>query len=75
MDGKVITIEKGDEFSGFAKNNFAKNNYHNIELLTGDAKELIKTTNLTDIDFVFIDGDKIHYLEIFQQIIQQKYRQ
>jgi caffeoyl-CoA O-methyltransferase len=65
MDGKVITIEKGDEFSGFAKNNFAKNNYHNIELFTGDAKELIKTTNLTDIDFVFIDGDKIHYLEIF----------
>ena len=56
----------GKEFADYAKNNFKLNGYKNVEVLQGDAKEVIKGLPIKDYHFLFIDGDKTHYLEIFQ---------
>jgi len=63
--GRVVTIEIGQEFVNYAQKNFKRNGHRNIDVLHGDAKEIIKGLPIKDFQFLFIDGDKTHYLEIF----------
>ena len=65
--GTVTTIEKGDEFGGIAKKNF---DFHplgkRITSYIGDASKIISTLpKELSFDFVFLDGAKEIYWEIF----------
>lgn len=65
--GKVTTIEKFEPFASVARENFKTNGLNNqIELLTGDALNLLKTGKIQGpFDFVFIDGNKENYETYF----------
>lgn len=61
--GKIYTIEKNMEHAELARKNFA--NFSNIELLVGDAPEMLQNiaTRYSPFDMIFIDGNKSGYLE------------
>ena len=69
-NGTVTTIEKFDEFADIAKRNFKNNcKFDNIELIIGDAMNVLKDINEKDkFDFVFIDGNKEHYYDYLIQV-------
>jgi predicted O-methyltransferase YrrM len=70
-DGKLITIEYDPENASIASNFFTINSTSkNIELLIGDAKELIPTIEL-HFDLVFIDADKDAYMTYYNLIIDK----
>ena len=64
-DGKLITIEHNDELEDTIRRNLARSPLSNrIELIIGDAKEILSTFNMqhaTLFDLVFIDADKREY--------------
>ena len=64
-DGQVITIEKFPKFANLAKENIRRNGFESkIEVITGDARSLIAGDEVAgSFDFVFVDGDKGHYLD------------
>ena len=77
-DGKLITIEHNDELEETIRRNFAKSPLSDkIELVIGDAKEILQRSGLTGeadptakrsyskavFDLVFIDADKREYCE------------
>lgn len=58
----ITTIEKFDKFADIARENFAHNNASKrIELLCGDAKDIIPKLQGRTFDFIFLDGDKGSY--------------
>ena len=66
QDYKVYTIEKFKEFLEIAKHNFKKNNLDKkIEIINGEAQEVLKKYKNLKFDFIFLDGDKGNYLKIF----------
>jgi len=67
--GSVVTIEKFDRFAAIARRNFEDNGLsEKIELLCGDALSILLTLSKRKFDFVFLDGDKEHYLDYFNCI-------
>lgn len=69
--GKLITIEKNDEITEFPKKYFKKAGLENhIELLTGDALEIIPTLE-GPFDLVFIDAGKQDYVPYYEMIIDR----
>ena len=64
-DGKLITIEHNDELEDTIRRNLARSPLSDqIELIIGDAKEILSTFNIqhsTLFDLVFIDADKREY--------------
>ena len=65
--GKIITFEKFDEFAKIAEKNLKALNVENkVEIVKGDAKETLKQRNLSDVDLLFIDGNKEDYLVYFK---------
>ncbi len=68
--GKVVTIEKFDEFAAIAKENFKRNGFEDkIELIVGDAlEEAAKVRRLTKFDLIFVDGNKEHYDDYFRML-------
>lgn len=64
-DGRITTIEKGDEFAGLARKNFAENSAgKKVESLVGDATTIIAALPPSQkFDFVFLDGGKEAYRE------------
>jgi len=64
-DGQVITIEKFPKFADLARENVRGNQLESkIEVITGDARSLIAGDAVDgSFDFVFVDGDKEHYLD------------
>ncbi len=71
-DGRVVTIEKFDEFANVAKQNFSNNcKYNNIKLLVGDALEIIKEMKGKEtFDFVFLDGNKENYYDYLILLVE-----
>lgn len=59
---KLITIEKSDEAIEIANQNFKALSLSNrVEVLKGDATEIIKTLK-TKFNFIFLDGPKAQYI-------------
>ena len=61
--GKLVTIEHNDELEDTIRRNFARSPLgEKIDLLIGDAKELLHRPSMVDTyDLVFIDADKREY--------------
>ena len=64
-NGKIITIEKDEEFASIAKKFFVRSKYkEKISLLIEDATTAIE--NISEkIDLVFIDADKVNYSKYY----------
>lgn len=63
--GKVFTIEKLKEKIDLAKNNFKNSNLKNIELLIGNAEDILKGGKFGKLDLIFLDADKENYGKYF----------
>ena len=65
---KIKTIERDEEKIKLARNNFKEFNLRNIEIIKGEALDVLKRLN-KKFDFVFIDATKkeyVKYLEMLQ---------
>ena len=67
-NGKIITIEKDDEFASIAKKFFNRSKYkEKISQLIEDATTAIE--NISEkIDLVFIDADKVNYSKYYDML-------
>ena len=67
-NGKIITIEKDEEFASIAKKFFNRSKYkEKISLIIDDATNVIENIN-EKIDLVFIDADKINYSKYYDML-------
>jgi len=67
--GKLYTIENRTEDAQTANRYFKQSKFaHQIELLIGDAKELIPALP-NELDLVFIDADKTGYTEYYEMLL------
>lgn len=72
VSGQVDTIEKYDKFYNIAKRNIKKSGIKNINLINGDAIEILNSSKIgNNYDFIFLDGNKENYKEYFK-IVKQK---
>ncbi|HNZ43266.1 MAG TPA: O-methyltransferase [Bacteroidales bacterium] len=70
-DGKLFTIESNPELEDICRKNIMDSGlHHKIELLMGDARELIKGLPQS-FDMVFIDFDKEIYLDIYKLVFEK----
>ena len=67
-NGKIITIEKDEEFASIAKKFFDRSKYkEKISLLIEDATMAIE--NISEkIDLAFIDADKVNYTKYYDML-------
>ena len=67
-NGKIITIEKDEEFASIAKKFFDRSNYkEKISLLIEDATKAIE--NISEkIELAFIDADKVNYTKYYDML-------
>ena len=64
-NGKIITIEKDEEFASIAKKFFDRSKYkEKISLIIEDATKAIENIN-EKIDLAFIDADKVNYTKYY----------
>ncbi len=65
-DGSVITIERDDEKEDFICQGLARSPYGNrVELLIGDAMELLATFKPQSLDLIYMDADKRQYPDYY----------
>ncbi len=65
---KITTIDRNEEMIGFAKENFAKYDYRQqIELLEGEAMDILPTLPDNTYDFIFMDSAKSKYIVFYQK--------
>jgi caffeoyl-CoA O-methyltransferase len=70
-EGKLVTIEKNEELEERINGYFAESERaKQLELLIGDAREIIPALE-NGMDLVFIDADKVNYLNYYQLIINK----
>jgi caffeoyl-CoA O-methyltransferase len=69
-DGRLVTIEKFDEFADIAACNFHDNGFGGkVELLRGDAFEIVPRLPVgSRFDIAFIDGNKERYADYFHLV-------
>lgn len=66
-NGKITTLEKGEEFAEIAKVNFSSHPLGNrIKLIQGDATEVLSNWNGDKFDFVYLDAAKQLYPQLFE---------
>jgi predicted O-methyltransferase YrrM len=64
---KIVTFEKFNEFAEIAQKNMKELKVEDkVEIVKGDAKATLSQRNLSDVDLVFIDGNKEDYLTYFK---------
>lgn len=69
VNGKLYTIENRTDDAHTADRYFKQSKYaHQIELLIGDAKEIIPTLPYA-FDLVFIDADKTGYIDYYEMMV------
>lgn len=70
---RVYTLEGSKEIATFAKQQFEKNKFENIELIEGDFKDTFPTllSKLDSVDFAYIDGNhaKEATISYFMQLL------
>jgi predicted O-methyltransferase YrrM len=70
---KIYTLEGSKEIAAFAKQQFAKSKFKNIELVEGDFKDTFITllNKLDSVDFAYIDGNhtKEATINYFDQLL------
>ena len=70
-NGRLYTIEKNDEITGFAAGYIEKSGMSDrISMLRGDAREIIPGLE-ESFDLVFLDAEKNEYLEYFNLVIDK----
>lgn len=67
-DGQLITIEKKAEFVKIAGNFFDKYQYQNIQVIEGNAMELIDSLQPT-FDLIYLDADKENYIDYYKKLL------
>lgn len=68
----VTTIDRNEEMIGFAKVNFAKyDQRQQIELLEGEAMDLLPTLPDDTYDFVFMDSAKSKYIVFLPEVLKK----
>ncbi|WP_245579458.1 O-methyltransferase [Halonatronum saccharophilum] len=67
--GDIVTIELKESDAKEAKENFAALGYDNIELLLGDALEILPTLE-GRFDFIFIDAAKGQYVNFLEESLR-----
>ncbi|WP_394404938.1 O-methyltransferase [Streptococcus sp. 20-1249] len=71
-EAKITTIDRNEEMIGFAKQNFAKyDSCKQIELLEGDALDLLPTLPDDEYDFVFMDSAKSKYIVFLPEVLKK----
>ena len=67
-NGKIITIEKDEEFASIARKFFDRSKYkEKISLIIDDATDVIENIN-EKIDLAFIDADKVNYSKYYDML-------
>ena len=67
-NGKIITIEKDEEFASIARKFFDRSKYkEKISLIIDDATNVIENIN-EKIDLAFIDADKVNYSKYYDML-------
>lgn len=70
-DAKITTIENYEKRIPIAKENFAKaGKQDQIELLEGDALEVMKTLPEAKYDFIFMDAAKAQYINYLPEVMR-----
>lgn len=70
--GKIITIEINDELENTINNNIILSGCEKkIDLIIGDAKEIIRELDDNSFDIIFIDGDKREYLDYYKLCLKK----
>lgn len=69
---KITTIDRNEEMLSLARENLAKYDYRKqIELLEGDALDLLPTLPDDTYDFVFMDSAKSKYIVFLPEILKK----
>lgn len=70
-NGRITTLEANEEYEDFIREHFEKANLaHRIELLIGDAGELLPKLEKT-YDLVFLDADKRNYSKYYDLVFEK----
>ena len=70
-DGKIITLDKNEETNKVAIDFFKKANQdHKIKTLIKPALESLDEIKNEKFDLVFIDADKMNYIEYYERSLQ-----
>lgn len=70
-NGKIITLDVNVEIESFVRNYFSKSKFNSqIDYRIGNALEVIPQLN-EQFDLVFIDADKINYLNYYNLVIDK----
>ncbi len=69
---QITTIDRNEEMIGFAKGNFAKyDSRQQIELLEGEAMDILPNLSDDTYDFVFMDSAKSKYIVFLPEVLKK----
>ena len=71
-NSQITTIERNDEMLGFARENLAKyDRRKQIELIEGEAMEVLPSLADDSYDFVFMDSAKSKYIVFLPEVLKK----